>query len=70
MNSESRPRRLYLLWFFAAALALLALSIEIYRSGTFNLMGAILGGVCVMMGWLNMRRGSKDARDGEGSTET
>lgn len=60
MDTNARPKRLYLLWFVAAALALAAVAIELIRLQRFNWTGAIMGGICILMGLLGMRRKQED----------
>ena len=61
MDTNRQPKRLYLLWFVAAALAFAAVAIELIRLQTFNWTGGIMGGICVLMGLLGMRRKPQDA---------
>ena len=59
MNTENRPKRLYLLWFVAAALALAAAVIEFVRLQVFNWTGTIMGGICLLMGLVSMKRSAR-----------
>jgi len=60
MDTNGRPKRLYLLWFVAAALAFTAVAIELIRVQTFDWTGAIMGGICVLMGLVGRRRKPQD----------
>ena len=60
MDTPTPPKRLYLLWFVAAALALAAVAVELIRLQKFDWTGAIMGGICILMGLLGMRRKPPD----------
>lgn len=62
MNHETRPRRLYILWFVAAALAFTATAIAFYRLRTFDWTGAIIGGACLLMGLVSKGQADRAAR--------
>ena len=48
------------MWFVAAALAFTAVAIELIRVQTFDWTGAIMGGICVLMGLVGRRRKPQD----------
>ena len=60
MDTHDRPKRLYWLWFVAAALALAAAASEWIRLQRLDWTGVIMGGICVLMGLVGMRRKPKD----------